>query len=96
MTTEYRVTFSESFPLGSSLTWDGEAKAGYLHIDANPDCCAVARTIDLGTGVHVDVDHEGRIRGIETLGRPVQMHHLLVVLRWCRFNDDFRESWDAE
>jgi uncharacterized protein YuzE len=87
------VTWSEMWIDGSSLTWDNEAKAGYLHVDPSPDAFAPT-TIDIGHGIHVDVAEE-RIRGIERIGGPVDLETLLRVLRWCRWNPTPTEHIDG-
>lgn len=74
---------------GSLVTWDGEAKAGYLTVCPDPDkvpgaMCShrVDRTVELGNGVNIDVDADGCVYGIETLGHEVKMEDLILALRW--------------
>lgn len=71
---------------GSSVTYDYEARAGYVHVDPTPDAFAVARTVDIGGGVHVDLDADGRVRGVETMHEP-HLTDLIRVLRWCSFTE---------
>lgn len=73
----------------SLITWDGEAQAGYLTVCPDPEvnpragCChRVDRTVELADGVNIDIDGDGRIYGIETLGHEVGMADLILALRW--------------
>lgn len=65
-------------------TWDGAAKAGYIYVDRSVHR---NRTVDVGSGVMVDADAEGRIFGVEVLNaeQPTDMFwSLLDVLSHCR------------
>lgn len=61
---------------GHKVTYDSEADAGYLYLTEGE----VARTVEVGNGVNVDLDQEGRIHGIESLNGPVSMSTLIQVL----------------
>lgn len=88
--TEKRLWFVKSL-----VTWDENARAGYLTVcpDAAtfqgiPGCFhRVDKTVDLGNGVSIDVDADGHIYGIETLGREVCMSDLILALRWYQEAD---------
>lgn len=74
----------EHFHDGCSVTWDAEVRVGYAHVNPNPDAFGVASTIEVRSGLLVDLDRDGFVRGIETLGNAVGIGELLAVLRHCR------------
>jgi uncharacterized protein YuzE len=76
------ILHTERFVDGSSLAWDGEAGAGYLHVFPNPDAFASFNQVDLGDGCVIDIDGQGEVRGIETIGHEVGEADLLKVIRW--------------
>ena len=66
---------------GVLVTYDGEANAGYVHITGEARPSLVARTVDLGHGVLVDVGHDGAPCGVEVLGREPSIGDLVFVLQ---------------
>lgn len=58
------------------ITWDESAKAGYLHLRTDR---LVDQTIEVSPSVAVDVA-DGKLIGVETIGRPVDILALAEVL----------------
>ena len=56
---------------GRLWEWDEQVEggdswmAGYVYIHGTKDDCPVARTEDVGKGVHIDYAADGRVLGIE-------------------------------
>ena len=69
---------------GSSMTYDHSDGAGFLHVQQNPDAFSSAQQVEINPGLIVDLDADGNVRGIETIGHEVSMVDLLRVLRLCR------------
>ncbi len=103
MAVEFGPIHSRTWVRGSLLTWDGDAKAGYLTVCPDPQagavqtgahvgCCHHAGpTIELDDGVLVDTDAEGHVLGVEVLGHEVGISDLLIVLRWLLEEDGTEE-----
>jgi uncharacterized protein YuzE len=58
----------------AEYTYDAETKAAYLRLSHD----AVAETLDLMSGVYVDVDGAGSVVGIELIGCPDEVPQALV------------------
>jgi len=80
VTLTFELSYSETWLDGCSVTWDG--RAGYAHVFPSPDVFASAYTVAVADGTFADIDADGRVRGIETIGHPVGVSDLLAALRW--------------
>jgi uncharacterized protein YuzE len=58
----------------AEYTYDAEARSAYLRLSDD----AVAETVDLMSGVYVDVDDAGSVVGIELVGCPAEVPQALV------------------
>jgi len=58
----------------ADYTYDAQARAAYLRLTDD----AVAETLDLMSGVYVDVDGAGAVVGIELVGCPAEVPQALV------------------
>lgn len=67
---------------GSIFTYDHDARAGFVNVQPAPDAWVSKAQREVRPGVLVDLDAEGRVRGIETLGHAVGAADLLAVIRW--------------
>jgi uncharacterized protein YuzE len=74
---------------GGELSYDSHARASYLCVNHTEPICAnaVARTIDLGGGLLVDVDTNGTIIGVENHQGELVMADLVRVLAWCAITE---------
>lgn len=57
-------------------------EASYVYLRANNE--EVARTVPINANVNVDLDHNGQVIGIETIGGTLDMDVLYQVLRSVR------------
>lgn len=76
---------TEATVQGAKLTWDSEARCGYLNMRPD-DPAVIPTTVDLGGGVLIDIDPNCNIRGVEMVGDAVTVWTLAAVLRRCTFH----------
>lgn len=74
---------------GAEISWDNEAKAGFICVEHGfpkegwPGCAwASRRQVELRPGLIIDLDADGHVRGIETIGWEAGIFDLLDVIRW--------------
>jgi uncharacterized protein YuzE len=74
---------------GGELSHDGVAGASYLCVNHTESVCsnAVARTIEIGGGILIDVDRDGYVFGVENYAGEITMADLVQVLAWCRIGE---------
>ncbi len=60
------------------LVWDEQAHAGYLHVQHS--WTGRVRTVQLSETVLIDLDENGTLVGVESIGGPVDYGVLYVVL----------------
>lgn len=70
---------------GSKYTYDWKARCGYLSVA--PGEWTAARTVDLGNGIQVDLDEDGRLLGIERISGAVNDWTMVYVLRRVQLID---------
>lgn len=58
----------------AEYTYDADAQAAYLRLSRG----TVAETVELMSGVYVDVDVSGAVVGIELVGYPAEVPQALV------------------
>ena len=68
-------------------TYDAEADALYVLLGADPDP-TVAKTVELGPELHVDLDRMGQVVGVEILYPRLQMPDLSPLKK--KFGIDLR------
>jgi uncharacterized protein YuzE len=59
-----------------------EGRSHYLHITSRPGQ-AVQHTLELEPGLNVDLDDDGRVLGVEAIGRRVTIGDLTRLLATC-------------
>lgn len=74
---------------GAEVSWDNEAKAGFICVEHGfpkegwPGCAwASHHQVEVRRGLIIDIDAEGHVRGIETIGWEASIFDLLDVIRW--------------